>query len=399
MVARGRQGRAAGTPPGRRAVTEPGRIDLADLVRQGRRLAGAARPAAERGRLGSVEDFGPNPGALRLRCFVPEGLAPGAPLLVALHGCAQDAAGFDRGCGWSTLAKERGFTLLLPEQTPANNPNRCFHWFEPAHTAREGGAEAQSILAMVRHMRAAHRLDPARIHVTGLSAGGAMAVALFAAHPEVFAAGAVIAGLPYGAASGLKQALTAMAAPQPRAAEAWADAVRAAAPGHAGAWPRLAIWHGEADSLVHPAHGEALAQQWAALHGLAGARPRRAAADGPGGITSRAWHGPDGRVLVEHHSLQDFPHGVPIRPGRGPGRCGEAMPFLLESRHSAPHRITDFLGLGACGATAAAPLPGVVTVARDGTAWLGPAPARDGAEPVAAEAPRRASQPVGQHRP
>ncbi len=41
-----------------------------------------------------------NPGNLHARLHVPEGLAPGAALVVALHGCTQSAAAYDHGTGW-----------------------------------------------------------------------------------------------------------------------------------------------------------------------------------------------------------------------------------------------------------------------------------------------------------
>jgi feruloyl esterase len=375
-------------------LTPPNRIDLADLVRRSRRLdaAGQGGEGAAASRLETIEAFGPNPGALRLRAFVPEGLPPGGPLLVALHGCTQTAAGFDRGCGWSTLAEAHGFALLMPEQRQANNANRCFHWFEPAHASR-GAGETGSILAMVRHMLAAHRLDPARVGVVGLSAGGAMAGSLLATHPEVFAAGAVIAGLPHGAAAGMPQAFEAMATGgRPRPDEAWAEAVRQAAdPGHAGPWPRIAIWHGEADSTVHPANGEALVRQWTRVHAVAAAETEAL----PGGGRRRVWRGDDGAAVVEHHSLPGVAHGVPIHAGTGEGRSGEAMPFILDVGVSAPHRILGFLGMASDaprpqraaaaaegGGPGRAVSIGVVTVAPDGQARIGVA--AEAAEPEGA---------------
>ena len=39
--------------------------------------------------------FGNNPGNLRMFKFVPDGLAAGRPLVVALHGCTQTASSYD----------------------------------------------------------------------------------------------------------------------------------------------------------------------------------------------------------------------------------------------------------------------------------------------------------------
>lgn len=340
--------------------------------------AAAGEPATDR--LRDIGGFGPNPGGLRMRAFIPPALAPGAPLLVALHGCTQTAPGFDHGCGWSVLAERMGFALLAPEQRKANNPNRCFNWFEPGDTAR-GAGEAESIRRMVAHMLAEHRLDPQRVFVAGLSAGGAMASVMLATHPDLFAAGAIIAGLPYGAAGNMQQAFEAMGTGRSRPAAEWAGLVRAASP-HRGRWPRVSVWQGEADTTVRPVNAAEIVKQWTHLHGLTAA-PRTEG--GARGHVRRVWHGPDGTPLVEHHSLPGLAHGVPIHPGEGEGRCGVAMPFILDAGISAPHRIATFFGLGGAEGTgagagrvvpdngpAACPAPGVIHVGRNGEARAWP---------------------------
>ena len=82
-------------------------------------------------RLREVHGFGSNPGALRMFTYLPAGLADQSALVVVLHGCAQTAASYEYGAGWSTLAERYGFALLVPEQQRANNPNGCFNWFQP----------------------------------------------------------------------------------------------------------------------------------------------------------------------------------------------------------------------------------------------------------------------------
>ena len=166
-------------------------------------------PGVGGGALTDFGNFGSNPGGLTARCFVPENLPTGAPLVVVLHGCTQTAADYDRGAGWSTLAAEQGFALLYPEQVRSNNANLCFNWFVPEDIRRDAG-ETLSIRQMIAAMVKAHGLDGRRIYVTGLSAGGAMAMALLALYPEVFAAGAIIAGVPFGAATSVPEAFDRM---------------------------------------------------------------------------------------------------------------------------------------------------------------------------------------------
>jgi poly(hydroxyalkanoate) depolymerase family esterase len=217
-----------------------------------------------------VSEFGSNPGRLDMFVYLPsESLMEGAPLVVLLHGCGQTAAAFGHDTGWIALADELGFPLVLPEQSGDNNGGRCFNWFRPTQTGR-GLGEALSIRQMVETAIRRFDTEPSRVFIAGLSAGGAMAAALMAAYPDVFAAGAVVAGLPVGAASGVSDALRRMAEAGPEQSPAvWAEQVHHAAPiGYRGPWPRLSIWHGEADRVVDPANARLLAAQWSALHGL-----------------------------------------------------------------------------------------------------------------------------------
>ncbi|MDQ4061867.1 MAG: PHB depolymerase family esterase, partial [Pseudomonadota bacterium] len=182
---------------------------------------------APAGRLAEVTGFGSNPGNLRMLAYVPEDLPASAPLVVVLHGCTQTAGGYDLGAGWSTLADRYGFALLLPEQQRANNPQGCFNWFQPGHIAR-GRGEALSIRQMVEHMLREHSLDRRRVFVTGLSAGGAMTGVMLATYPEVFAGGAIIAGLPYGSATSVPEAFESMFQGRTHSEREWGDLVRGA---------------------------------------------------------------------------------------------------------------------------------------------------------------------------
>ncbi|HEX4173488.1 MAG TPA: PHB depolymerase family esterase [Acetobacteraceae bacterium] len=226
-------------------------------------VPGSLAPALE------VAEFGSNPGRLRMLVHVPPSPVRDAPLIVLLHGCGQNAASFAADAGWIRLADRLAIPLVLPVQSEDNNQSRCFNWFRPAHAAR-GGGEALSIRQMVSSAVQRFGSDSQRVFIAGLSAGGAMAAALLAAYPEVFAAGAVCAGLPVGAASSVSEALRRMAeAGPPRSPDAWADQARRAAPhGYRGPWPRLSIWHGAADRVVDPENARLLATQWAGLHGL-----------------------------------------------------------------------------------------------------------------------------------
>lgn len=308
-------------------------------------------PAAESGRLTPLDRFGSNPGQLRAWMHVPADLPPGRPLVLVLHGCTQTAAGYDRGSGWSQLADRHGFALLYAEQQRANNPNLCFNWFAPADI-RRGGGEAESIRQMVATAIARHAIDPARVFVTGLSAGGAMTSVMLAAYPELFAGGAIIAGLPYGVAGTVPEAFDRMRG-QGYDRTALAGLVRAASP-HRGPWPTVSVWHGTADRTVEAVSAAMILHQWTELHGIAA--PDRV--DRIDGHAHRAWHRADGSLAVEEYAIAGMGHGVPLATGTAEA-CGVPGPYMLDMGISSTWRIAAGWGLVSAEATApeAAPAP------------------------------------------
>jgi len=298
----------------------------------------ARAPSATADHLTELTGFGSNPGALRMFTYVPKRPRPSPALVVVLHGCTQSAASYDLGAGWSTLAERYGFILLLPEQTPANNPKTCFNWFQPGDAARDRG-EALSIRQMIEKTIGAHGIDRARVFVTGLSAGGAMTAVMLATYPEVFSAGAIIAGLPYGTAGNVQQAFESMFQGPTHAANEWGDLVRRAS-SHRGPWPRVSVWHGDMDALVKPSNAEALVRQWTDVHGIVSA-PIESLVDG---YPRKVWRR-DGVDLIESYTITGMAHGTPLATGAHDQACGAAGPFLLEAGISSSYHIAAFFGL------------------------------------------------------
>ncbi|MFO1153804.1 MAG: PHB depolymerase family esterase [Rhodospirillales bacterium] len=301
----------------------------------------AARIDTREAGLVEVFDFGGNPGNLRMLTHVPDDLPAGAALVVVLHGCTQTAASYDRGTGWSTLADRHGFALLLPEQRRANNPLRCFNWFRADDHARDSG-EALSIRQMVDRMIAEHGIDPKRVFVTGLSAGGAMTSVLLATYPDVFAGGAILSAVPYKAAVGLQEAFDAIFQGKSLPAEDWAARVRAASP-HQGPWPRVQVWHGDADATVKPVNQAEIVKQWTAVHGLAAAPSAEKMVDGH---LHRVWRDGEGRDLVETYTIAGMAHGAAIDP-YGPDGVGQPQPFIVDAGISSSGHIARSWGLTA----------------------------------------------------
>ena len=320
---------------------------LAKYRRQWEKLSHAGRSAgfdaaefdrAAASRLTEVHGFGSNPGALRMFKYVPA--QPQPALVVVLHGCTQSAASYDVGAGWSTLADRYGFMLVLPEQLTANNPNRCFNWFVASHIERDRG-EALSIRQMVAAMVSEHGVDPGRVFVTGLSAGGAMTSVMLATYPEVFAGGAVIAGLPYRTATNINEAFESMFKVRPRPGAEWGDFVRAASP-HCGRWPRVSIWHGGADPLVKCENARQIVRQWTNVHGLDEAPSRTETVDG---YPRQVWQDPHGQELIESYTIPDMAHGTPLSAGDSHDKCGVPGAFLLDVGISSSYHIAKFWGL------------------------------------------------------
>jgi poly(hydroxyalkanoate) depolymerase family esterase len=291
---------------------------------------GLAAPARAAAGLTQVSGFGSNPGALRMYSYVPAGLPAGRPLVVALHGCTQNAAGYYAGSGWGKYADLYQAALVVPEQTSANNALSCFNWFTAGDIGR-GQGEALSIRQMVAYAVATYGSDPARVYVTGLSAGGAMTAVMLAAYPDVFAAGAVIAGLPYNCGTICQYQAVAKTPAQ------WGDLVRAAYPGYSGPRPRVAIWHGTADSTVVPANATELRDQWTNVHGVS--QTPTASTTLPGGTVQESYG-----TAVQLNRVPGLGHGTPVNPGGAEDQCGTTGAYFLASICSS-YYIARFWGL------------------------------------------------------
>jgi feruloyl esterase len=280
--------------------------------------------------------------------YVPANAADNPALVVVLHGCTQTASGYDYGAGWSTLADRYGFALLVPEQQRSNNPNGCFNWFLPEDTQR-GRGEAASIRQMVETMVREKGIDPQRVFVTGLSAGGAMTSVMLACYPEVFAGGAIVAGLPYGAARNVQQAFESMFQCPSRPAREWGGLVRGAAP-HDGPWPRISVWHGSADKTVIPSNAREILKQWTDVHGLQIAPSAQETVDG---YPRQVWISDAGDELIESYTIPQMSHGTPLATGKADFECGAAGPFLLDVGISSSFHIAKFFGLTTAGVRSA----------------------------------------------
>ncbi len=345
--------RTAGRPGRRRRAALVGVAGVALAAFVVATDAGAGDPREQTG-------FGSNPGNLRMFSHVPDGLPAAAALIVVLHGCKQTAAAFARDAGWLALAGRARVALLLPEQKGlprhfhdvylppwmvamggANNQNGCFNWFEPGDHARDRG-EALSIRQMIEIMIARHALDRARVYIAGFSAGGAMAAAMLATYPELFAGGAIVTGVSYGCATSVFEALRCMEPGIDRSPAEWRRKVLDSA-GAGARFPPVTIWQGSTDRRVVPQNQRELVEQWVAVHGIAD-RPGRI--DKSRMATRTQYLDADGAVRVESVLVHGLRHAFPIESG-GALPCGQAGEFVSAAGICAAREIARFWGLTA----------------------------------------------------
>jgi len=290
----------------------------------------AMTPTAHAATVTEVTGFGTNPGNLRMFRYVPDGLPEGRPLVVALHGCTQDAAGYGTASGWVALADRYRFALLLPQQQQINNMSRCFNWFQSADITR-GQGEVASIAQMISRMNA----GPA--YATGLSAGGAMTSALLATYPEVFLGGGIVAGLPYGCATTMIDAFGCMNPGKNLTPQQWGAKVPAAA-----THPVVSIWHGTADYTVTSANQRELVEQWTNVHGTDAVAD---VSDTVAGYPHAVYRDASGAAVVETHTITGMGHGQPVDPGSGSEQCGVATAYVLDVNVCAAWHLAHGWGL------------------------------------------------------
>jgi len=275
--------------------------------------------------------FSCNAGTRRYKLYIPAKTVDTArPLVVMLHGCTQGSDDFAVGTGMNAVAEDHGCLVLYPEQDSASNRSRCWNWFEASHQAR-GAGEPELLAAMTRHVATEQGADTARIFVAGLSAGGAMSAILGAEYPELFAAVGVHSGLAAGCAKDMMSGLNAMK--KPGRARALSQSVP------------IIVFHGDGDHLVNAGNGDAVLQQYVAVHAKAQSAPLQVKSEihakAQRRSTQTVWCNQAGRAVAEHWVVHGAGHawsggnaGGSHTDPAGPSASGEMLRFFLQQKRA-----------------------------------------------------------------
>ncbi|MCB4823598.1 extracellular catalytic domain type 1 short-chain-length polyhydroxyalkanoate depolymerase [Roseicella aerolata] len=278
--------------------------------------------------------FGAEAGSRAYKLYIPGSHRGGqAPLVVMLHGCTQSPDDFAAGTRMNLLAEEHGLLVLYPAQPSSANAQKCWNWFSPGDQRRDQG-EPSLIAGMTRQIMREHAVDPRRIYVAGLSAGGAAAAILGQAYPDLYAAVGVHSGLACGAARDLPSAFAAMRQGAPGTPLRTGDAQQVI--------PTI-VFHADRDTTVHPRNGDQVITQSgaAAAIGLRTEMQRGRVAGGH--AYSRTLHADaEGRTVLEQWLIHGGGHawagGSPAgsyTDPRGPDASREMLRFFLEHRQGA----------------------------------------------------------------
>jgi poly(hydroxyalkanoate) depolymerase family esterase len=272
-------------------------------------------------------------GSRSYKLYIPSHYAVGRRgLIVMLHGGTQDGDNFAAGTRMNDLAEKNGLLVAYPSQPKSANASLCWNWFTPENQIR-GAGEPSIIAGITKDIIATYDIDPARVFVAGLSAGGAMAAVMGATYPDLYAAVGVHSGLPYKSAADLPSAFAAMRG------DAGPLGLRSRKPrGAANNGPRIRtiIFHGDADNIVHPSNAASIVAIAEGGESIERAEARNATARAH---TRTLTRDKTGKVVVEQWLIHGGGHawsggsrdGTYTDP-QGPDASSEMLRFFLEEQ-------------------------------------------------------------------
>ncbi len=314
-------------------------------------------PLIAQAQLVQVTNFGSNPGNLAMYRYVPAGITGNAPVVVALHGCTQNAATYANESGWNALADQYRFYVVYAEQSAGNNSSKCFNWFETGDINR-GQGEARSIKSMVDYMKSNYQVDNAQVFVTGFSAGGAMTTAMLAAYPDVFSGGAINAGLAYKAAGSITSAFSAMNGNVNKTPTQWGNLVRAQLSSFSGTYPKVVVFHGTSDFTVRNQNLGEIVEQWTNVHGVsANSQATNTSFNGNSNITQKTYNNSNGETVVITYDIDGMGHALAVDPGNGATQGGQTGAYASDQNFYSSYWAAKFWGIAHTGSGGTLPAP------------------------------------------
>ncbi len=285
----------------------------------------------------TVSSFGTNPGGLNMYSYAPNDMPANAPLVMVLHGCSQSASSYATETEWNELADRFKFYVVHGEKPF----NACFTWYNSSNAARDAG-ESLSLKQMIDQMKTDFSIDDTQVYVTGLSAGGYMASVMMAAYPDVFAAGAVMAGGPSMCGPEYTSSTCQYSDPDYSGAT-WAALVTNAYPSFSGSYPRLMAVHGSTDGTVRPSQMTELMQQWTSVHGIDETPEVDEAYSAS--INHKEYHDSSGNNLVETYYITGMGHAISVDPGSGETQGGATATYSVDKDFYSSYYAAKFFGL------------------------------------------------------
>jgi poly(hydroxyalkanoate) depolymerase family esterase len=242
-------------------------------------------------------------GTRSYKVYIPSGYHGQAlPLVVMLHGCTQNPDDFAAGTRMNAVAEEKQCFVAYPAQAQSANGSKCWNWFKAVDQKRDQG-EPSIIAGITREIIETYDIDTRQVYIAGLSSGGAMAVIMGTAYPELYAAVGIHSGLPYAAAHDLPSALAAMKGGMPGQQPMHARQVQP----HLKHIP-IIVFHGDRDTTVHPRNADQVIAQAVAPSGMdQGVKHKGQVADGHA-YTRTVHKDPGGREIAEHWLIHGAGH-------------------------------------------------------------------------------------------
>ncbi|KAJ4291234.1 hypothetical protein N0V88_006234 [Collariella sp. IMI 366227] len=261
-------------------------------------------------------DFGPNPRNVSFNIFVPDVIQPSPPILVNPHWCHGTAQAAFAGSQWATLASKHGFIVIYPGSP--NAADQCWDVSSKETLTHDGGGDSLGIVSMVRWTLEKYNADKKRVFVTGVSSGGMMTQVLLGSYPDVFAAGAAFAGVPFGCFApegdnagqyGYWNAECATGKVM-NTAQKWVDTVKGAYPDYDGWRPKVQLFHGTKDDVVfYQNHIEGV-KMWTNVLGLS-ETPASVVQNTPLSGWTKSVYGANG--WLEAYSAEGVPHNIQVQ--------------------------------------------------------------------------------------